>query len=158
MYSPDRLADIALDDEALLTAWEAEGVLGAAVARLLYPEDGQYYRAFGAVATDLFPANRVGSLEALAVDAGHRHLGIGRSLTLDQLSWLGRHGCNVAVAVSWLSGGTGQSEGMYRDLGFSGTPPVADFYLAESIRDRWTCPVCHGACRCSAAFYWRRLD
>jgi GNAT superfamily N-acetyltransferase len=157
IYSPDKLAEATRDAEALLTTWDDGGVQAAAVARLLYPEDDSYYASFGALATDLFREHRVGSLEAIAVEEVRRHQGIGRHLTLDQMSWLARQGCEFAVAVSWLSGGSGTSAGMYRDLGFEGTPPLADFYLAESVRDGWTCPTCRGPCHCSAAFYWRRL-
>ena len=157
IYGPEKLAEMTRDAKALLTTWDDGGVQAAAVARLLYPEDDSYYAAFGPTATDLFRGPRVGSLEALAVKEDHRHKGIGRQLTVDQMSWLARQGCEVAVAVSWLSGGSGTSAGMYRDLGFEGTPPVADFYLAESIRDGWTCPYCRGPCRCAAAFFWRPL-
>ena len=157
LYSRERLLGVASDDEAMLATWDEGVVLGAAVARLIYPADAGYYRDFGPTATDIFATHRVGSLEALAVDGDHRHQGIGRQLTLEQMSWLARHGCDVAVAVSWLSGEDGTSAGMYRELGFKGTPPVPDFYLAESMRERWTCPVCRGPCRCAAAFYWRPL-
>jgi GNAT superfamily N-acetyltransferase len=157
IYGPDKLAEATRDAEALVTTWEEGGVQGAAVARLLYPEDVDYYARFGPAATDFFRTRRVGSLEALAVQEDRRHQGIGRHLTLDQMSWLARQGCEVAVAVSWLSGGTGTSAGMYRDLGFEGTPAVTDFYLAESVRDGWACPTCHGPCHCSGAFYWRSL-
>jgi GNAT superfamily N-acetyltransferase len=157
IYSTEKLAEATRDAEAILTTWDDGGVKGAAMARLLYPEDDSYYAAFGPAATKLFRGQRVGSLEALAVQEDRRHQGIGRQLTLDQMSWLARQGCEVAVAVSWLSGGSGTSAGMYRDLGFQGTPPVAQFYRAESIRDGWTCPSCGGPCHCAAAFYWRRL-
>ena len=157
IYSPEKLAEVTRDPEAMLTIWEDGGVQAAAVARLLYPEDSSYYAAFGPTATAPFARSRVGSLEAVAVKEDQRHQGIGRQLTLDQMSWLARQGCEVVVAVSWLSGGSGTSAGMYRDLGFTGTSPVADFYLAESIRDGWACPSCHGPCHCSAAFFWRRL-
>jgi GNAT superfamily N-acetyltransferase len=157
IYSPQKLAEVTRDAEARLGTWEDGGVQGATVARLLYPEDATYYAAFGSAATELFQRRRVGSLEAIAVSEDRRHQGIGRQLTLDDMSWLARQGCEVAVAVSWLSGGTGTSAGMYRDLGFEGTAPVADFYLAESIRDGWTCPSCRGPCHCAGAFYWRNL-
>jgi GNAT superfamily N-acetyltransferase len=157
IFSPGRLAEATRDAEALLTVWDDGDVQGAAVARLLYPDDDAYYAGFGPAATALFRTHRVGSLEALAVMEDRRHQGIGRQLTLDQMSWLARQGCDVAVAVSWLSGGTGTSAGMYRDLGFQGTPAVADFYFAESVRDGWTCPSCQGPCHCAAAFFWRAL-
>jgi len=157
LYSRERLAAIAADEEAVLTAWDEGAVLGAAVARLLHPNDAGYYADFGAAATDLFRRHRIGSLEALAVDESQRHQGIGRRLTLEQMSWMARRGCDVAVAISWLSGGKGTSAGMYRDLGFQATPPVPDFYLAESALAGWTCPVCRGACRCAATFCWRQL-
>lgn len=157
LYSHQKLEAIAADDEALLAAWDEASVLGAAVARLLHADDAGYYADFGAAATDLFSQYRIGSLEALAVEESMRHRGIGRWLTLEQMSWMARRGCDVAVAISWRSGGKGTSARMYRDLGFTTTAPVPDFYLAESAGAGWTCPVCLGPCRCAAAFCWRQL-
>ena len=73
IYSPERLAEVTRDTEALLTTWDEGGVQGAAVSRLLYPEDAGYYTAFGPAATELFRGRRVGSLEALAVEVDRRH-------------------------------------------------------------------------------------
>ena len=156
MYPDARLAEIAADREALLlAAWDGDRLAGAAVARLLYPEDADYYRAFGAAALRLFTTNNVGSLEAVAVAPTRQRMGVGKRLTEEKMGWLAGQGRDVGVAVSWISGGASGSGPMYERLGFAGTPPVAEFYLEDSIADGWTCPTCMGPCHCAAAFYHR---
>ncbi|MDQ6748378.1 MAG: hypothetical protein M3010_09795, partial [Candidatus Dormibacteraeota bacterium] len=60
-------------------------------------------------------------------------------------------GCQAAVAVSWLSG-RASSAGIFARAGFKAGRSVPDFYLQESLRDGWTCPVCQGPCRCGGQF------
>ncbi|MEA2646609.1 MAG: hypothetical protein QOE92_1692 [Chloroflexota bacterium] len=156
MYSDARMAEIAADPEALLLgAWDGGRLAGAAVARLLYPEDADYYHAFGAPALQQFTHHNVGSLEAVAVEPTRQRMGIGKRLTEEKMRWLASQGRDVGVAVSWISGSASGSSPMYQRLGFAGTPPVADFYLEESIKDGWTCPACQGPCHCSASFFYR---
>jgi GNAT superfamily N-acetyltransferase len=158
LYRPAKMADDAANPEALiLAAKDGDRVVGAALCRLLYPEDADYYRAFGAIALDLFSHRHVGSLEAVAVTPTRQRQGIGKRLTLSQMEWLAARGCDAAVAVSWISGGTSASGPMYERLGFVGTEPVSDFYLEESVADGWTCPYCQGACRCAGALYYTQL-
>jgi GNAT superfamily N-acetyltransferase len=159
LYSPDRIADAARDDgeSLLLAALDGSAVVGAGLCRLLYPDDADYYHAFGAPALELFGRHQVGSLEALAVEPTRQRQGIGKRLTQAQLDWLAHHGRDVAVAVSWISGGVSASGPLYERLGFSGSAPVADFYLEESVAEGWTCPYCLGPCHCAGALYQRRL-
>jgi GNAT superfamily N-acetyltransferase len=159
LYPPGKLAEDVLNPEALVLATiEAGRVVGAGVSRLLYPEDADYYRAFGATALELFGHHRVGSLEAVAVTPTRQRQGIGKRLTMAQMDWLTGRGYDAAVAVSWIAGGTGASAPMYERLGFVGTAPVDDFYLEESVANRWTCPYCLGPCHCAGALYYRSLD
>jgi GNAT superfamily N-acetyltransferase len=159
LYPAAKAADIAQDREAqLLVAREGDDVLGAAVCRLLYPEDADYYRAFGATALDLFSRHRVGSLEALAVRPPSQRRGLGSQLTRAQMGWLAAAGRDVAVAVSWIPDSVSASGPMYQRLGFTGTAPVANFYLEESMEEGWTCPQCQGPCHCAAAMYYARLS
>jgi GNAT superfamily N-acetyltransferase len=159
LYPPAKAARVAGDDEALLLAAREGGeVLGAAVCRLLYPSDADYYHAFGGRVLELFSHYRVGSLEALAVTPGRQRQGLGTRLTRSQMAWLEQRGCGVAVTISWSPGGTSASAPLYERLGFVGSPWVQDFYLDESIADKWTCPYCKGPCHCAGALYYARLQ
>jgi GNAT superfamily N-acetyltransferase len=159
LYPAAKMAGIAADAEALLLAAHAGGqVVGAAVCRLLYPDDADYYHAFGGRVLDLFSHYRVGSLEALAVTPTRQRQGLGTHLTTSQMAWLAERGCEVAVTVSWSPGGNSASAPLYERLGFVGSPWVQDFYLEESIADQWTCPYCKGPCHCAGALYYARLQ
>jgi len=128
------------------------GTAGAAVARLLIPEDASYYERFGPDATALF-ASAVGSFEALAVDPAFRRRGIGEALTRASLAWMRRQGCDVAVTLSWLSGRPDSSPPLFRSLGFDEGRTVDRFYERESVEDDWSCPVCGQPCRCPATLF-----
>jgi GNAT superfamily N-acetyltransferase len=159
MYSEAELAEVAAGPGSALHAVTSPGELKAAsVTRLLVPADAGYYARFGIQATQLFAAHRVGSLEALAVAAADRRRGLGRSLVTARLAWIRSNGYDAAAGVAWISGRPGSSEALYRSVGFSFSNRVADFYLAESIRDGWICPVCRGPCRCAAAFFYKLLS
>jgi ribosomal protein S18 acetylase RimI-like enzyme len=152
LYRPEWL----LEDVASPTAgvWVATDgtIAGVAVARLLDPADGDYYRAFGPDAMDLF-RGRVGSYEAFAVAPAHRRRGIGSALTTVSLEWMRERGCTAAVTVSWRSGRDGSSAGLFRRLGMREGPTVEQFYREESLRNGWACPVCGSPCRCAATLF-----
>lgn len=151
LYRPDWL----LEDAASATAgvWVAGSPpVGSAVARLLTPADSSYYWTFGPAALELF-RDDVGSFEALAVEPDRRRHGIGARLTSASLDWMRARGCAWAVTVSWRSRREGASAGMFRRLGMTEGPTVEKFYLEESLRDGWSCPVCGGPCTCAATLF-----
>lgn len=158
LYRPGRLARDAADlTAAVWIAMEAAAEpVGAAVARLLIPEDSGYYERFGPEAVELF-TDSVGSYEAVAVEPDFRRHGVGRLLTEDSLGWMRQQGCDVAVTLAWLSGSKDSSPELFRRLGFRQGPTVDRFYYEESLRDGWICPVCGGPCRCSAMLFTLRL-
>ena len=147
------------DRSALFVALSigAESLLGAAVVRILQAGDEQYYERFGESARR-YAVVGAASLEAMAVEPLARRRGIGRALIEARLGFAGSVGAGAAVAVSWLSGRESSSLTVFRALGFEESEAVPDFYLEESIRDGWTCPVCKKPCRCSAVFTWRRVS
>lgn len=158
LYTVDDLLAAAGDATASVIFVRQEGqVAAAAVARLLVAEDVDYYSPFGPAPAALFDGHQVGSLEALAVRPSDRGRGIGTRLLQARLEWLTAHGCDLVVAVSWLSGRPGTSAPLYRRLGFTAGATVTDFYLEESRRDGWSCPVCGNPCRCSAQLYWLEI-
>jgi hypothetical protein len=55
--------------------------------------------------------------------------------------------------VSWRSRRDGSSAGLFRRLGMTEGPTVERFYLEESLRDGWACPVCGCPCTCSATLF-----
>lgn len=154
LYPRGRLARDAADPTAAV--WIAIDAppqpVGAAVARLLIPEDVTYYEAFGPEAVKLFKGE-VGSYEAVAVEPGFRRRGTGRLLTEAGLGWMREQGCDVAVTLAWLSGRKDSSPHLFRRLGFHEWGTVNRFYYEESLRDGWECPVCGGPCRCSATLF-----
>jgi GNAT superfamily N-acetyltransferase len=152
LYRPEWLLEDAADPAAgVWLAWRA-ALVGAAVARLLGTDGGAYYRAFGPAAADVFTGT-VGSFEALAVEPDHRRGGVGSLLTATSLEWMRGRGCVAAITVSWRSGREGSSAGLFRHLGMREGPTVARFYLEESLRDGWACPVCRGPCTCPATLF-----
>lgn len=154
MYAPDRLRRDAADPTAgvWVAITQSRQPVGAAVARLLIPEDGAYYERFGPEAVQLFNGS-VGSFEALAVAPAYRRHGAGRRLTEASLDWMRQQGCDVAVTLAWLSGLPDSSPPLFRRLGFVEGPTVDRFYYEESRRDGWVCPVCRGPCRCPATLF-----
>ncbi|HXM59037.1 MAG TPA: GNAT family N-acetyltransferase [Candidatus Dormibacteraeota bacterium] len=125
---------------------------GAAVARLLAPPDRSYYWAFGPAALALF-GDAVGSFEAFAVEPARRRHGLGGRLAGAAFAWMRERGCDWAVTVSWQSRREGSSAGLFRRLGMTEGPTVERFYLEESQRDGWACPVCGRPCTCSATLF-----
>lgn len=154
LYRPEWLLEDAAGPTAhvLLARTPEPELAGASVARIISAGDSGYYRAFGVQALELF-AGTVGSFEALAVAPARRHRGIGRTLTAASLDWMRERGCTAAVTVSWLSGREGASAGMFLGVGMDAGPTVEKFYLEESLRDGWACPVCGMPCRCSATLF-----
>ncbi|MDQ6691482.1 MAG: GNAT family N-acetyltransferase [Candidatus Dormibacteraeota bacterium] len=155
LYGMDDLEKAAADPTATVNFIRHDGGLAAAaIARVLVPEDADYYRPFGSPVEDLFTGHTVGSLEALAVRPSDRRRGLGARLVRARLAWLAEHGCDRVVAVSWLSGRAGTSAPLYRRLGFKEGDIAINFYLEESRTDGWSCPVCGNPCRCSAQLFW----
>ena len=158
IYKRGRLERDAADPTAAVWIARQGGPepVGAAVARLLIPEDAAYYERFGPEAVKLF-TGKVGSYEAVAVERGFRRRGTGRLLTEVALEWMRQQGCDLAVTLAWLSGREDSSPYLFGRLGFREWGTVERFYYEESLRDGWECPVCRGTCRCSATFFTLRL-
>lgn len=152
LYRPEWLLEDAASPSAGVWLAGRPVPAGAAVARLLAAADGSYYRAFGPAALDLFAA-LVGSFEAFAVDPDHRRQGLGTRLATRSLDWMRERGCASAVTLSWRSGREDSSAGLFRRLGMREGPTVERFYLEESVRNGWTCPVCGGPCTCAATLF-----
>lgn len=143
---------------ARVTGAYANGTLvGGAIARLLVPRDSGYYERFGAAAAALFRGGPIGSIEALAVIPAARRTGTGRRLLDESTEWCRDRGCRDVVAVSWISGADGTSAPLFAAAGFTMGETIADFYLEESLRNGWLCPVCGAGCRCAGQFVSLRL-
>jgi len=153
MYSVDGLlADAAEPTAGVWLARAGDAPAGAAVARLLVPEDAAYYGRFGPGATGLF-GRTVGSFEGLAVDPAFHRRGVGARLTRASLDWMRAQGCDAVVAIAWLSGRPDSSPPLFRHLGFREGPTVERFYAEESLQNDWSCPVCGQPCTCAATFF-----
>jgi ribosomal protein S18 acetylase RimI-like enzyme len=152
LYTVDYLLEDAANPAAAVLLAEQPPLLGAAVSRLLAATDAGYYDRFGPEALRLF-AHRVGSLEALAVEPAFRRRGVGSLLARASLEWMVAEGCETAVTLAWESGRESASAPLFRRLGFRQGPTVERFYLEESLREGWACPVCGMGCRCSATLY-----
>ncbi len=156
LYRPEWLLEDAANAAACVSLVGSPVPIGAAVARVLGTADSGYYRSFGPPALDLFNGT-VGSFEALAVEPAERRRGVGSRLVAASLDWMRRRGCAAAITVSWQSGRDG-SAGLFRRLGMREGPTVERFYLDESLRDGWACPVCDGPCRCAATLFTLSFD
>jgi ribosomal protein S18 acetylase RimI-like enzyme len=152
LYLPEWLLEDAASRDACVLVARLAAPVGAAVARMLGPDDGAYYRCFGAAVDDVL-AVTAGSLEALAVDPEHRGNGVGTLLTVAGLDWMRERGCRAVVALSWCPPGGSLSAGLFRRLGMREGPTADRFYYEESVRNGWSCPVCHGPCTCAATLF-----
>jgi ribosomal protein S18 acetylase RimI-like enzyme len=152
LYRVDYLLEDATNPAAAVLLVEGPRLLGAAVSRLLATADAGYYDRFGPEVRRLF-AGRAGSLEALAVEPAFRRRGVGSALAGASLDWMRAQGCETALALAWESGREGASAPLFRRLGFRQGATVERFYLEESLREGWACPVCGVGCRCSATLY-----
>jgi GNAT superfamily N-acetyltransferase len=152
LYGAGTLLIDAADPTAAVVVAEAPGLIGAAVSRVLRPADLGYYGRFGAEGL-LLSTGLPGSLEALAVEPAFRRRGAGRLLAEACISWTRAQGCNLLVTLAWRSGREDASLPLFRRLGFREGPTVDRFYLEESLRDGWSCPVCGPGCRCAATLF-----
>jgi GNAT superfamily N-acetyltransferase len=158
LYSVDRVLRDTADKRARVRhVAHGDVVVAGSVSRLMERSDLDYYARFGPGVAPLFRRPPIGSLEAVAVAPKARRAGIGSRLVEDALTWFRREDCRVAVAVSWISGRTGASARLFAGAGFSPGPRVEGFYLEESLRGGWSCPVCAGPCHCPAQFFHRDL-
>ncbi len=148
-------ADLRDPEVAVFVARVDAIVAGAALGRLLIPEDAGYYARFGELAARAFAAGTVGSLEALAVRPAARRRGLGRALVSAVERWLFDSGSAAVAVVGWDSGRSDSSLPLLRGLGYAESPRVERFYEAESRRDGWRCPVCGGVCVCAAVLFVR---
>lgn len=130
---------------------------GAALSRLLIPEDYAYYERFGELARRAFAADTAGSLEALAVDPDARRAGLGTALVEAAQGWFSEAGASSVLVVGWDSGRPDSSLPLLRRLGYEESPRVERFYEEESRRGGWTCPVDGFPCRCAAILFARFL-
>ncbi len=152
LYRPAWLLEDAASPGAGVWLARPDAPVGAAVARMLGPGDGAYYDAFGDAVAGLL-RDAAGSFEALAVEPEHRGAGLGSLLARTSLDWMRERGCAVAVTLSWRPPAGSRSAGLFRRLGMREGPTVERFYLEESVRDGWTCPVCRGPCTCAATLF-----
>lgn len=126
---------------------------GAALSRLLIPEDIAYYEGFGELARRAFAEDPTGSLEALAVEPGARHRGVGTALVVESERWLLEAGARAVLVVGWDSGRPDSSLPLLRRLGYEESNRVERFYEEESRRAGWRCPVDGFPCRCPAILF-----
>jgi GNAT superfamily N-acetyltransferase len=158
LYSVAKLLrDIADPTAHVLAVNGPDGLVGGAVSRLLVAEDADYYAAFGPVVQEAFTTAPVRSFEGLAVIPAARRQGIGSQLLGASIRWMAAHGARSVVLLSWISR-QASSAGLVVRAGFRAGPTIEEFYLEESTRDGWTCPVCGSPCHCAAQFYWRPTD
>jgi GNAT superfamily N-acetyltransferase len=158
MYSTERIVqDVTFDGAHVLVADRDGTLAGGSVSRLLTAIDAGYYRRFGPGIEAVFQRQPIGSFEAVAVLPDARRQGIGNRLLENSLAWFRDESCVAAVAVSWISVRSGSSAGIFQRAGFTGGRVIADFYLQDSLREGWACPVCGGPCHCAAQSFHMAL-
>jgi ribosomal protein S18 acetylase RimI-like enzyme len=147
-------------DRMLLIALLEGNLAGVATARVLPEDDFDYYAPFGKEAVEqLFHQHRVGSMETASVAESLQGQGIGQELTRHRIRWLSEAGCTAVIEVSWESGLANTSDRVFRKLGFERLSQVKGFYIEDSVRRPFICPVCGSPpCRCSASLYVKHID
>jgi hypothetical protein len=78
---------------------------------------------------------------------------VGGLLATACLDWMRSVGAEAVITVSWRSGREDSSARIFHRLGFREGRTVERFYLEESQRGGWTCPVCRGPCVCAATLF-----
>ena len=157
IYSLGSLQAVLEDETAALQVTRRPGrIAGAALSRLMVPEDLGYYARFGNLATATFASGTDGSLEALAVQPEDRRRGLGRALVAAAETWMFEAGAAAVAVVGWDSGRPDSSLSLLRALGYEQSERVERFYEAESREAGWRCPVDGNPCLCGAVLFVRR--
>jgi ribosomal protein S18 acetylase RimI-like enzyme len=126
---------------------------GVAVAQRLSPEDLSYYERFGRAACAILDGHTVGSIAGLAVRPDLRGQGVGKHLTEEVIRSLRHLGCDLIVAISWVSGGSNPSRPLFEKLGFKYIAEAPNVYLDDSLERGLVCDFCGGPCHCSGILY-----
>ncbi|MDA8383565.1 MAG: GNAT family N-acetyltransferase [Betaproteobacteria bacterium] len=100
-------------------------------------------------------AGDVMSLPVIVVDAAYRRRGVGQLLGLAALS---RHPDQEWISAAWISGAEIPADRLLRRIGFAPSHRVRDYWLEDSLRRGFTCPLCGHPCRCDAMIYRRHPD
>jgi ribosomal protein S18 acetylase RimI-like enzyme len=156
-YTLADLEALLRNPEALLLAAtiepRADPLAAVAVAQRLSPDGLSYYDRFGRAACAILDGHTVGSIAALAVQPDLRSLGIGKCLAEEVMRSLRQMGCDLLVAISWVSGGSNPSRPLFEKLGFKFIAEATNVYLNDSLERGLICDFCGGPCHCSGILY-----
>ncbi|MDA8092831.1 MAG: GNAT family N-acetyltransferase [Betaproteobacteria bacterium] len=101
------------------------------------------------------PAGEGMSLPVVVVDAAYRRQGVG--LLLGRAA-LARHPDKAWLSVAWISGSEIPADRLLRRIGFAPSCRVREYWLEDSLKRGFTCPICGHPCRCDAMLYRRTPD
>lgn len=142
----------------VVAALRDDTLVGAASATLLRREDAPFYAPFGEEAAERIGRLATGSVSAVAVAPALRGMGLGRRLVDDCLAWLAGERAELAIALSWVSGGPNTSRALFEHAGFRVVGEVPEFYREYSVRTGLVCPTCGGPpCTCAAILFEKSL-
>jgi GNAT superfamily N-acetyltransferase len=157
-FSASRIGELAADPARLvLGAWTGSRLVCLGMAERVVPSL-RFFEPYGADALALLARHRIGHLSSMATASDVRARGIGQRVARELCAWLSEHGCDLAVAASWVSGGPNPSAPGLEKLGFR---PIArssgEAHRMHNLGGR-PCPICGVPCACSGILFVRALD
>jgi GNAT superfamily N-acetyltransferase len=142
----------AANGQLLCARDDEDALLGVASVIALDAQQVGFYRVFGDAA-QILDGKRVGALSLSALIPSMRGKGLGSAMMRARLTWLRERDCNYAVGISWLSGLTHTSKGVFERYGFEVLAVSHTFFEAESREHGYGCPACGFPCRCTGLLY-----
>ncbi|WP_263784332.1 hypothetical protein [Salinibacter grassmerensis] len=118
---------------------------------------GYTRRYLGLETLDVAPplAGRNGIFHLSCVQADWEGQGIGSAFYERRLEVLAERAVPRAFGIAWHRPGPVDSRVLFTKYGFTCLATVERYYTRTGTRP--TCPVCSGACRCTASLYGRSL-
>lgn len=96
-------------------------------------------------------------IKSIVVDEKFRGNGIGTELVKHAIQMLEKKGVKGFYAFAWVSKQNGcQMQGMLESLGFKPVTRFDEFWLDDSARQHYDCPVCGHPCHCAALLFVRK--
>lgn len=135
-----------------------EQVIGVCTWYIKNDGDFSKYEVFGEKAIDFMKCKTPAWVLNLAIISDHRKNGLGKSLSMAQMSWLKELKCDIVLGTSWVNGSDDNSQHLYLKAGFKKLGESREFLKAQ-MRNGATCSVCKTSeCGCNSILFGIKTD